>query len=82
MDVGLSPGDFVLDGDLVLPPEQRGGGHIVLDGFPALRERRTAAPLLDPCLLWPQSPISATDELLLHYQTIIIGSYPRSEFDY
>jgi len=24
MDVGLSPGDFVLDGDPVLPPQQRG----------------------------------------------------------
>ena len=36
-------------------------GHIVLDGFPALRERRTTPPrLLDPCLLWPRSPISAT----------------------
>ena len=44
VDVGLSPGDFVLHGDPVLPPEQRGGGHIVLDGFPALRERRTASP--------------------------------------
>jgi len=25
MDVGLSPGDFVLDGDPVLPSQQRGG---------------------------------------------------------
>ena len=25
MDIGLSPGDFVLDGDLVFPPQQRGG---------------------------------------------------------
>jgi len=40
------------------------GGHIVLDGFPALRERGTAPPLLGPCLLWPWSPISATAELL------------------
>jgi len=41
-------------------------GHIVLDGFPALRERGTAPPpLLGPCLLWPRSPISATAELLL-----------------
>jgi len=39
--------------------------HIVLDGFPALRERGTAPlPLLGPCLLWPRSPISATAELL------------------
>jgi len=41
--------------------------HIVLDGFPALRERGTAPPLLGPCLLWPRSPISATAELLLRY---------------
>ena len=42
-----------------------GAGHIVLDGFPVLRERGTAPPpLLGPCLLWPQSPISATAELL------------------
>jgi len=25
MDVGLSPWDFVLDGDPVLPPQHRGG---------------------------------------------------------
>ena len=31
-------------------------GHIVLHGVP---------PLFVPCLLWPQSPISATAELLL-----------------
>ena len=37
-----------------------GAGHIVLDGFPALRERGTAPPpLLGPCLLWPRSPISS-----------------------
>ena len=42
-----------------------GAGHILLDGFPALRERGTAPPLLGPCLLWPRSPISATAELLL-----------------
>ena len=43
-----------------------GAGHIVglSDGFPALRERGTAPPLLGPCLLWPRSPISATAELL------------------
>ena len=39
--------------------------HIVLDGFPALRERGTTPPpLLGPCLLWPRSPISATADLL------------------
>jgi len=42
-----------------------GAGHIILDGFPALRERGIAPPLLGPCLLWPQSPISATAELFL-----------------
>jgi len=32
-------------------------GHFVLDGFPAIGERGTAAsPLFGPCLLWPQSP--------------------------
>ena len=44
-----------------------GTGHIVLDGFPALRERGTAPPLLGRCLLWARSPISATAELLLRY---------------
>jgi len=44
-----------------------GVGHIVLDGFPALRERATAPPLLGPCLLWPRSPIWATAELLLAF---------------
>jgi len=39
-------------------------GHIVLHGFPELREKGTAPPLLGPCLLWPRSPISATAELL------------------
>ena len=42
-----------------------GTGHIVLDGFPALRGRGTAPPpLLGSYLLWPRSPISATAELL------------------
>jgi len=27
MDVGLSPGEFVLDGDPVVPPQQRGRSH-------------------------------------------------------
>jgi len=49
-----------------------GVGHIVLDGFPALRERGTAhhPPLLGPCLLWQRSPISATAELLFWVLTI------------
>ena len=42
-EVGLSPGDFVLDGDPPLP-QNLGPGHIVLDGVRALRERGTAAP--------------------------------------
>ena len=43
-----------------------GPGHIVLDGIPALRESRTAAPhLFGPCLLWPRAHVSATVELLL-----------------
>jgi len=46
-------------------------GHIVLDVFPAPRERGTAPPpLLGPCVLWPQSPISATAELLLYNETL------------
>ena len=62
LGLSLSPGDLVVfDGDPVPLP---GAGHIVLDGFRALRERGTAPPpLLGPCLLWPRSPISATAEL-------------------
>jgi len=42
-----------------------GPGHIVLDGDTAPPQKGTAAPLLfGPCLLWPQSPISATAEVL------------------
>ena len=37
MDVGLSPGDFVLDGEPVTPPRQGGG----------------APQIFGPCLLWP-----------------------------
>jgi len=49
-----------------------GAGHIVLDGFPAFRERGTAPPLLGPCLLWPWSPISATAELLFMNHSVLI----------
>ena len=49
-----------------------GAGHIALDGFPALRERGTAPPLLGPCLLWPRSPISATAELLLCLLCVVV----------
>ena len=51
-----------------------GPGHTVLDRVPALRERGTAAPhILDPCLLWPRSRISATAELLLYssWQSVV-----------
>jgi len=42
-----------------------GPGHIVLDGDPApLSQRGTSPPLFGRCLLWPQSPILATAELL------------------
>ena len=45
-----------------------GTGQIVLDGFPALRERGAAPPpLVGPCLLWPRSPISATAELFVFF---------------
>jgi len=37
MNVGFSPGDFVLDGDSALPP-QKGGGSPQIFGL---------------CLLWP-----------------------------
>ena len=37
MEVGLGPGDFVLDGDLG-PSPQKGGG---------------APQIFGPCLLWP-----------------------------
>jgi len=57
-----------MDEDDTLYEVDLGAGHIVLDGFPLLRERGTAPPpLLGPCLLWPRSPISATAELLLSY---------------
>jgi len=42
-----------------------GPGRFVLHGFPAIRERGTTAPpLFGPCVLWLQSPISATAEFL------------------
>jgi len=40
-------------------------GHIVLDGVPRLSETGTEPPIFfGPCLLWPQSPTSATAEFL------------------
>jgi len=41
-----------------------GPGHIVLDGVPAPANGAQQTPLFGLCLLWPRSPISATDELL------------------
>ena len=42
-----------------------GPNHIVLDGDQAPPRKGHSSPrLFGPCLLWPQSPISATDELL------------------
>jgi len=48
-EVGLSPGDIVLDADSA--PPKKGG--------------TAARTIFDQCLLWPWLPISATAELLL-----------------
>ena len=58
-----------------------GTGRIVLDGFPALRERGTAPPLLGPCLLWPRSPTSATAELLFVFLYMGCALAPPGEYD-
>ena len=55
-----------------------GAGHIVLGGFPALRKRGTAPPLLGPCLLWPRSPISATAAKMGDRVVCIILLYKKS----
>jgi len=52
MEVDLSPGHIVLDGDPAPPPPAKGAQQ---------------PPLFGPCLLWPLLPISATAELLLHF---------------
>jgi len=52
MEVGLSLGDIVLDGDKA--PPAKGGSA-------------APPPLFGPCLLWPRWPISATAELLFTY---------------
>jgi len=55
MQVCLGPGHIVLDGDPAPPPQRGTAPH----------EKGTyQSPLFGPCLLWPQSPISATAELL------------------
>ena len=66
-EVGLVPGDIVLDGDPV-PPEENGAQlpqftahvpcglsprHIVLDEDPAPRKAAQSPPLFGSCLLWP-----------------------------
>jgi len=56
-----------------------GTGRIVLDGFPALRERGTAPPLLGPCLLWPRSPTLA--ELLFVFLYMGCALAPPGEYD-
>jgi len=38
MEVGLSPGDFVFNGDPAVPPQKRG---------------EAPSPIIGPCLLWP-----------------------------
>jgi len=70
-EVGLSQGDFVLDGDPV-PFPKRGGApsqfsaHFYCGQTAACIKIPLGMELgLDPCLLWPRSPISATAELLL-----------------
>jgi len=98
MEVGLSPGDFVFDGDPATPRTDGtpttteflahvycgqmagwtkmplgtevdlGPGHIVLDESQLCTKRAQQPPhLFGLCLLWPQSPISVTAELLLTY---------------
>jgi len=57
-----------------------GAGNIVLDGFPALRERGTAPPpLLGSCLLWPRSPISATNWMSAAAVAVVATSGERHE---
>ena len=66
MEVGLSPGYFVLDGDPAPllkkeaePPPQ------FLVHFYCGQTAQQPPTLFGPCLLWPRLPISATAELLL-----------------
>ena len=70
-EVGLGPGDIVLDGDPA----------------PPLRKGHSSPPLFGPCLLWPnvakRSPISATAELLFLLRPVLLltarNSYRDSE---
>jgi len=54
-----------------------GPGHIVLDGDPAPSPRKglSSPPLFGPCLLWPRSPMSATDELLLKLTVGLVSCF-------
>ena len=60
-EVGLGPGDIVLDGDPA-PPRKGAAGY-------------SSPPLFGPCLLWPQSPISGTAKLLLLFLSFSLLSF-------
>ena len=81
IEVGLSPGDFVLDvycgqtaGWMKMPLSTEidlGPGHILLDGNPTplspppAKGAQQPSFVFGPYLLWPRSPISASAKLLL-----------------
>jgi len=70
MEVGLGPGDDILDGAASRSPlvteVDLGPGHIMLDGDQLTKgAQQPPFHFFGPCLLSPQSPISATAELLL-----------------
>ena len=96
MEVGLSPGDFALDGDPASLPlkghsspifvrcslwpndwmdeditwygnRPRPRPHCIRRGPSSARKGHSSPHLFGPCLLWPRSPISATAELLSHF---------------
>jgi len=53
-EVGLSPADFVLDGDPApLPKKGRGLGRLVTIDM----GRKLEPPIFGPCLLWPNDCI-------------------------
>jgi len=66
MKVGLSPGDFVFDGNPA-PPPQKGSG---------------VPQIFGPCLLWPRWPISATAELLFTCGTLFLLTILRRILHY
>ena len=65
MEVGLDPGHIVLDEDPASPLPRKG---------------HSSRRLFGPCLLWPQSYISATAALLFMYYivVVIVNIYLRS----